>query len=340
MKIFCDMIKKIVLVSLLLMMFGTALSAREKGLKFNENGQFKIAQFTDMHLCIGHSEYRDQQAEKTFARLSRVVRNEKPDFLVFTGDIVTGGEGMRSWNRLIDSLNQFKVPFCVVFGNHDYQVVSRFEMSKAIVSSQYSLNKLNDSKELADMELEVMASKGNKVSCVLYCMDSHEYSKDRSIGKYAWFEPAQVEWLRKSCLAQRKANGGDPVNSLAFFHICLQEYGQAFANPKNQSMGRRAENECPGALNTGMFAAMVETGNIMGVFVGHDHDNDYVVLEKGIALGYGRYSGDYTTYTTFRSGVRIIVLAEGKRGFDTWIVEDEGRQAVKFRMEDNKFIKK
>lgn len=334
------MIKKIVLVSLLFMMFGAVLSAKEKGLKFNENGQFKIAQFTDMHLCIGHSEYRDQQAEKTFARLSRVVRNEKPDFLVFTGDIVTGGEGMRSWNRLIDSLNQFKVPFCVVFGNHDYQVVSRLEMSKAIVSSQYSFNKLNDSKELADMELEVIASKGNKVSCVLYCMDSHDYSKDRSLGKYAWFETKQVEWLRNCCMAQRKANGGNPVNSLAFFHICLQEYGPAFANASNYKMGRRAEDECPGALNPGMFAAMVETGNIMGVFVGHDHDNDYVVLEKGIALGYGRYSGDYTTYTTFRSGVRIIVLEEGKRGFETWILEDEGRQAVKFRMEDNKFIKK
>jgi hypothetical protein len=225
-----------------------------------------------------------------------------------------------------------------MFGNHDPEVVSRTDMSKVIVSSQYSFNELNDAKELADMELEVMSSKGDKVSCVLYCMDSHDYPKDRSLGKYAWFETSQIEWLRNCCMARRKANGGEPVNSLAFFHICLQEYGPAFDNPKNYKKGRRAENECPGALNSGMFAAMVETGNIMGVFVGHDHDNDYVVLEKGIALGYGRFSGDYTTYTTFRSGVRIIVLDEGKRGFETWILEDEGRKAVKFKMEDNKFL--
>jgi predicted phosphodiesterase len=330
--------KKIVSVSLALVTFVSVLSAREKELRFDSNGQFKIAQFTDMHLYLGHSEYRDAQAEKTFARLSRVVSNEKPDLLVFTGDIVTGGDGLRAWNRLIDSLNIYKLPFCVMFGNHDPEVVSRTDMSKVIVSSQYSFNELNDAKELADMELEVMSSKGDKVSCVLYCMDSHDYPKDRSLGKYAWFETSQIEWLRNCCMARREANGGEPVNSLAFFHICLQEYGPAFDNPKNYKKGRRAENECPGALNSGMFAAMVETGNIMGVFVGHDHDNDYVVLEKGIALGYGRFSGDYTTYTTFRSGVRIIVLDEGKRGFETWILEDEGRKAVKFKMEDNKFL--
>lgn len=330
--------KKIVSVSLALVTFVSVLSAREKELRFDSNGQFKIAQFTDMHLYWGHSEYLDAQAEKTFARLSRVVRNEKPDLLVFTGDIVTGGDGLRAWNRLIDSLNIYKLPFCVMFGNHDPEVVSRTDMSKVIVSSQYSFNELNDAKELADMELEVMSSKGDKVSCVLYCMDSHDYPKDRSLGKYAWFETSQIEWLRNCCMARREANGGEPVNSLAFFHICLQEYGPAFDNPKNYKKGRRAENECPGALNSGMFAAMVETGNIMGVFVGHDHDNDYVVLEKGIALGYGRFSGDYTTYTTFRSGVRIIVLDEGKRGFETWILEDEGRKAVKFKMEDNKFL--
>lgn len=330
--------KKIVSVSLALVTFVSVLSAREKELRFDSNGQFKIAQFTDMHLYLGHSEYLDAQAEKTFARLSRVVRNEKPDLLVFTGDIVTGGDGLRAWNRLIDSLNIYKLPFCVMFGNHDPEVVSRTDMSKVIVSSQYSFNELNDAKELADMELEVMSSKGDKVSCVLYCMDSHDYPKDRSLGKYAWFETSQIEWLRNCCMARREANGGEPVNSLAFFHICLQEYGPAFDNPKNYKKGRRAENECPGALNSGMFAAMVETGNIMGVFVGHDHDNDYVVLEKGIALGYGRFSGDYTTYTTFRSGVRIIVLDEGKRGFETWILEDEGRKAVKFKMEDNKFL--
>ena len=58
-----------------------------------------------------------------------------------------------------------------------------------------------------------------------------------------------------------------------------------------------------------------------------------MVAEKGIALGYGRFSGDDTTYNNLRTGVRILVLTEGERGFETWIHERDGRIAdhVEFR---------
>ena len=32
-------------------------------------------------------------------------------------------------------------------------------------------------------------------------------------------------------------------------------------------------------------------GNIIGVFVGHDHDDDFLVDYEGILLGYGRKTG-------------------------------------------------
>jgi hypothetical protein len=87
-----------------------------------------------------------------------------------------------------------------------------------------------------------------------------------------------------------------------------------------------------------MFAGMVETGSIMAVFVGHDHDNDYVVAEKGIALGYGRFSGGDTVYNNLRPGVRIIVVNEGHRSFDSWIREDDGRIVDKMTFKDGKII--
>ena len=46
--------------------------------------------------------------------------------------------------------------------------------------------------------------------------------------------------------------------------------------------GTRMEKACAPAINTGMFAAMKEAGDVMGTFVGHDHDNDYSVMWKGI----------------------------------------------------------
>lgn len=322
-----------------LLISSASLFAQKPELRFNEQGKFKIVQFTDTHLGTGNgaSEYRCLQAEKTLARISRVVKQEKPDFIVLTGDIVTGGDASATWSRILDSLASFKTPFCIVYGNHDPESkLTRKEMSGPIASTPYSLNVLNGAGELADLELEVQSSKGDIPALILYCMDSHDYSTIKSVKGYGWFTTDQIEWLRTSSMARTEANGGTPLPSLAFFHICLQEYAQAWSNPKNPRKGKRAEDECPGALNTGMFAAMVESGSVMGTFVGHDHDNDYVVAEKGIALGYGRFSGDDSTYNNLRPGARIIVVEEGQRCFESWILEDDGRVAHRMKFSDGK----
>ena len=54
-----------------------------------------------------------------------------------------------------------------------------------------------------------------------------------------------------------------------------------------------------------MFASMKEMGDILGVFVGHDHDDDYAVFWKGILLAYGRYTGGDTVYNNLSNGARI-----------------------------------
>ncbi len=51
-----------------------------------------------------------------------------------------------------------------------------------------------------------------------------------------------------------------------------------------------------------MFAAMKEAGDVMGMFVGHDHDNDYAVMWKDILLAYGRYTGGNTVYNHLPNG--------------------------------------
>ncbi len=88
--------------------------------------------------------------------------------------------------------------------------------------------------------------------------------------------------------------------------------------------GTRMEEACSSRINTGMFAAMKEAGDVMGVFVGHDHDNDYAVMWKNILLAYGRYTGGNTVYNHLPNGARIIVLDEGARTFTSWIRQKDG----------------
>ena len=237
--------------------------------------------------------YRRAQAEKTIAQMRYILDAEHPDLVVFTGDVVTGKPAAEAWHRVLEPVAERNLPFCVV--------------------------------------LEIAGT--TQPAALLYCLDSHDYSTIPSIDGYGWFTQEQVGWYRARSAAYTAANGGKPLPALAFFHIALPEYVAAWRNPDNTHVGRAAEDECPGALNPGMFAAMVECGDVMGTFVGHDHDIDYVVAEKGIALGYGRFSGDDTTYNNLRPGVRILVLTEGERGFETWIHERDGRIAdhVEFR---------
>lgn len=310
--------------------------ATAQTLRFNVDREFRIAQFTDMHLDPS-TPYRAEQAEKTFARLDRVLATEKPDLVIFTGDVVTGPPAERMWSRLLDTMARHGVPFCVMLGNHDAeQNLTRSEIARLVTACPPSLNTLDAQGELADRELEILGSASQQPAALIYCMDSHDYSTIEGIDGYGWFTPEQVAWFRARADARSGANGGRMQPSLAFFHIVLQEYLPAWRNRKNTHIGRAAEAECPGELNTGMFAAMVASGGLTGTFVGHDHDIDYLVAEKGVCLGYGRFSGDDTTYNNLRPGVRIILLREGERGFDTWIREDDGRVADRARFADGK----
>lgn len=99
-------------------------------------------------------------------------------------------------------------------------------------------------------------------------------------------------------------------------------------------MGTRLERECIPPYNSGMFEAWTECKDIMGAFVGHDHDNDYVAYLDGIALAYGRFSGGNNTYHNLCRGARVVELHEGERMFYTWIRLENGREWQKMKYPD------
>ena len=57
----------------------------------------------------------------------------------------------------------------------------------------------------------------------------------------------------------------------------------------------------------------------MGIFVGHDHDNDYAVNWYNILLAYGRFTGGPTEYIHIPNGARVIELTEGERVISSYI---------------------
>ena len=310
------MFRKLILGLTVLMCIGQAFA--QNTLRFKK-GLFKIVQITDLHYKLGV-----KGSEQGLACVREMVQTEKPDLVVVTGDIIYSAPADSTLSIVLKTFAQLGVPFCMTFGNHDYDfktpaVALYNQMQKTPNCVMPVLQGKN-----TDYSLPILSSNGKRTAAVLYCIDTHNKPAIGGIGGYQWISHNQITWYRQRSMVYKQKNGGRPVPSLAFLHIPLPEFNYATANTQCPMYGSRLEKAYSPSINSGMFASIKEMGDIMGVFCGHDHDNDYAVSYFNVLLAHGRFSGGNTEYNHLKRGARVIVLKEGKREFDTWIREVGG----------------
>ncbi|MDR0845173.1 MAG: metallophosphoesterase family protein [Tannerella sp.] len=297
--------KKVSMILLLMVAaagFAAAQPAGKPVLKFNKNGRFRIVQFTDTHLrgnCW--------QSDSVLILMKRVIELERPDFVIFTGDVIQQ-RAEEAWHNIGDLLAEAKIPWAAVLGNHDneYELTDAQNIQVA-AGLPYSLteNGPDDLPGNGNYVLTVQASDSEKPAAVFYCLDSRR-------GEWQ-LQPAQVEWYRKQSREITDRNGGKPLPALAFFHIPIPEYSLV-----EKPVGFFDEPPSCTVFNSGMFSAMHQCGDVMGMFCGHDHDNNFIGCLKNICLGYGMITG-WMSVGKIGRGARVIDLYEGERKFDTWL---------------------
>ena len=311
-------------VALIALWSVAAASAQTPELKFNSDHKFKIVQFTDVHWV-----YNNPASDIAGERMAEVLDAEKPDLVVFTGDVVFAKPARLALDKALEATIERGIPFAITWGNHDDEHdMSRKELTDYVATKPNCL--ISSAKGIpgtANYTLNIGSSNGDATAAAIYIFDSNSYSTLNLIKGYGWIRHEQVEWYRKASAAFTSSNNGTPLPALAFFHIPLPEFHEAVRNESTMLVGTRKETACSPAINTGLGAAMLECGDVMGVFVGHDHVNDYAAEWNGILLAYGRYSGGNTVYNDIPggNGARIIELTEGEKGFKTWIRIKDGQ---------------
>ncbi|MDQ8734719.1 metallophosphoesterase family protein [Paenibacillus sp. LHD-38] len=295
-------------------------------LKFRGDGTFTIVQFTDMHLGGGKEDELDRDAQ-TLELVRRVVELEQPDFIVLTGDMIWShgvADPQASFRKAISTVVECGVPWAAVFGNHDTEEgVTKEELLRIQHEYVSCLTQAgpSDISGVGNYVLTVKsASKsGSSEAALLYFLDSGMMAPEE-VGGYEWIHRDQIHWYAEQSRKAEDRNG-KKLPALGFFHIPLQEYDELW-KVGNVSGSKFERVECA-KVNSGLFTALMERGDVIGTFVGHDHDNDYTGMLHGIRLCYGRVSG-YNCYGKLQRGARVIRLQEGLRDFKTWIRLDDG----------------
>ena len=304
-------------------------------LRFNSDHKFKIMQIADTQEIPAVS-------PDTLNLINNALDREKPDLVIFTGDQIKGYSKKfkkdpaiieSTIDILVEPIAKRNIPFMVTYGNHDAQcgVDNRGQYKFYAKYDNFISGDLRNADDVGTADIQIYSSTEDKPVFELYIIDSHGKAKDGA--GYAPVDKEQIEWY-VSRREQLKDENGDYLPSLVFQHIPVPEFFDvikkvpkgtkgavpAYGAHENEYFvlndetiaegGFMLESPASPDVNTGEFEAMSEKGDVLGIYVGHDHNNSFVVKYKGVDLGYTQGAGFNVYGPGENRGVRIFELDE------------------------------
>ncbi|HZJ78899.1 MAG TPA: metallophosphoesterase [Clostridia bacterium] len=313
-------------------------------LRFNENKKFIILQVSDaqdMHFV-----------RKTMIKmLNKAYDTIRPDLVVLTGDNILGNHlqdaslGYRkvsisdketmydrteaALKHILTPLNERKIPFAFVFGNHDdMSGITKDQQAEIYKSYEYCMpfNEDNPELECDTYNVPIYSSDSDKISYNLWMLDTTNHIVDGGEKQDCVTKKALAWYVEKS--EELKAeNGGEPVYSLMFQHIPPPEISELLLecrkdeansvkfggkyyilNPK-MACGTLGEHPHPYKINNGQFEIAKKRGDVSAIVSGHDHKNCFVGRIDGVDI-VQTPCASFRCYGNHKRGVRVFEINE------------------------------
>lgn len=256
----------------------------------------------------------------------------------------TKGLAQSALKQVMDLFEEIGVPVAAVFGNHDddntpytkleqieqYESYSCYVGCAGVVAEKKVGSKSTINAGTYNVPIFESAD-SDKVAFNIWCIDSGNYNIEENYGGYGYVLPEQVSWYVEKSNELKEANGGEVVPSIAFQHIVppqiyralkevskgtegAVEHGGKYYVLPDSSKGEGSwlgEAPCPPSTDYepgyAELDAMVEQGDVLGVFFGHDHINSFVVPYEGIDL-VSSPGITFHSYNDRNRGFRVITL--------------------------------
>ena len=273
----------------------------------------RIMQVTDLHLTYG-IDYHDRM---TLRLIEDMAEYTDPDLIVITGDIAMSPMGPSLFKTLYNRMERLQIPWTFVFGNHETDFKDYTRYLAQIQDPEYLIFKAGPEITTGSYGNFIIQTEVSGTPFMnLYMMDSRT-ENDNTLSGYDYMTLDQVAWYRTHA-AQDQIDG---LESLAFMHTPIVQY-EDYATSTLIDGVMEEGVICYQGVDTGFFDAMVDEGMTKGLFVGHDHNNNFSFMKDGILLAYGQSTG-YNGYGILERGARIIDVDAGHVLSSYLLVESE-----------------
>lgn len=269
-------------------------------LEFDDNDKFKIMILADVHA-------NGKLSDENKTNIETLIDKENPNLVIFTGDNtnVKNANDLRiALGSMVNHIESEGIAWCHVYGNHDEDSnYSKAEQQVVYENFDYCLSKAGDEElfGVGNYAIPIYDYETDEPAFIIWGLDSgaylSDYDKKNLIptleedfrgypnSDYDYIKQNQIDWY-KDASEKIEITYGRKIPSLMAFHIPLQENYFAWEQRKELPYydGMKAEVVGASAVNSGMYDAVRERGDVKAIVNGHDHKNDYVFDYNGVKL--------------------------------------------------------
>ena len=352
-----SIIKRITLLFIILVVFVGCIGCTLAPLPCDDKGEeeltllaprgkeLKVLQFSDTHFGEEGTVYHNADVERTLAFIDYAIKTEQPDLIVLLGDN-TMSLGIEGAKFLVETFDQYKIPYTLIFGNHDAEIYlpgyTKADVSSYLENcdSPYLLYKSgfvqNDGENrYGNFSISLRDEESRELIGAFVLLDTGTY--DYQAERYQSITAEQIAWYEEeiarlnSIYAEQKQNALATVPTITYGHMPLPEFGKAYQKAVNgegaefvyyQKLGGwmlGGEDDSTDSAQDSFFNAMQKMQSAKAYICGHYHMVTCHVKMDGIILGFCPQTGfthnatrpcstfSYTIGADFEMNLHLVV---------------------------------